>query len=263
MDTDGSISLDNRPGRGLSANVVFSSTSYQLILDVKEVLGSLGIVSKISEDKREKYTNGICYRLIIKTDNQNLAKLFWLPKKKNIALSINNIKKKHDYSRTTIRKIKKLNYQEGMTCFYVDNEEHLFLMRDFVVTHNTRVLTERIRLLITERNINPGDIVAITFTNMAAEEMKKRLNGVADGAFIGTIHSYANKICLNNNIKTQNYIDNKQFDMILKKALTISRDRYPKVKHVLVDECQDLCPLEYDFIKKIPTESIFFVGDNR
>lgn len=127
----------------------------------------------------------------------------------------------------------------------------------------TRVLTERIRLLITEKNINPADIVAITFTNMAADEMKKRLNGVADGAFIGTIHSYANKICLNNNIKTQNYIDNKQFDMILKKALTISRDRYPKVKHVLVDECQDLCPLEYDFIKKIPTENIFFVGDNR
>ena len=35
-------------------------------------------------------------------------------------------------------KIEKLNYSEEMTCFYVDNEEHLFLMNDYIVTHNTR-----------------------------------------------------------------------------------------------------------------------------
>lgn len=28
-----------------------------------------------------------------------------------------------------------------MTCFLVDNEEHLFLMNDFIVTHNTRYMT--------------------------------------------------------------------------------------------------------------------------
>ena len=27
-----------------------------------------------------------------------------------------------------------------MTCFYVDNDEHLFLMNDYIVTHNTRTM---------------------------------------------------------------------------------------------------------------------------
>ena len=35
--------------------------------------------------------------------------------------------------------VKKLDYSEEMTCFLVDNQEHLFLTDDFVVTHNSRV----------------------------------------------------------------------------------------------------------------------------
>lgn len=81
----------------------------------------------------------------------------------------------------------------------------------------TRVLTERIRILIEEKGVNPSDIVAITFTNMAADEMRRRLGNTAGTAFIGTLHSYANKICLLNSISTDKYIANNQFDMILKK----------------------------------------------
>lgn len=60
----------------------------------------------------------------------------------------------------------------------------------------TRVLIERIKYLINERKVDPSSIVAITFTNMAADEMRERLvdvPGVGD-AFIGTIHSFANRI---------------------------------------------------------------------
>jgi superfamily I DNA/RNA helicase len=60
----------------------------------------------------------------------------------------------------------------------------------------TRVLTERIRHLIEDCNVPSHNIVSITFTNMAAEEMKLRLSnvvGIGD-AFIGTIHSFANHI---------------------------------------------------------------------
>lgn len=59
----------------------------------------------------------------------------------------------------------------------------------------TRVLTERIKFLLDE-GVEPSNIVAITFTNLAAEEMKERLrevNGIGD-VFIGTIHSFANRI---------------------------------------------------------------------
>ena len=60
----------------------------------------------------------------------------------------------------------------------------------------TRVLTERIRHLIEDLNVPPCNIVSITFTNAAAEEMRIRLsdiNTIGD-AFIGTIHSFANRI---------------------------------------------------------------------
>ena len=39
-----------------------------------------------------------------------------------------------------IIKIECLNYYDEMICFLVDNHEHLFLMNDYIVTHNTRTM---------------------------------------------------------------------------------------------------------------------------
>lgn len=175
----------------------------------------------------------------------------------------NSLKIFKNKEKLYITDITEFNHEEEMTCFYVDNEEHLFLTENFIVTHNTKVLTERIRHLIEDLKVSPEEIVAICFTNMAADEMKKRIGTVADKSFIGTLHSYANKICALNGIDTSNYIEETEFDKILEKALTISKDCYPKIKHLLVDECQDLSELEHRFIAKIPTENIFFTGDDR
>jgi Superfamily I DNA and RNA helicases len=59
----------------------------------------------------------------------------------------------------------------------------------------TRVLTERIKRLLSD-GVEPASIIAITFTNMAADEMRERLSEVENSGdvFIGTIHSFANKI---------------------------------------------------------------------
>lgn len=39
-----------------------------------------------------------------------------------------------------IKEIKHYNFRTKMTCFTVDNEEHLFLVSEYIVTHNTRAM---------------------------------------------------------------------------------------------------------------------------
>lgn len=68
----------------------------------------------------------------------------------------------------------------------------------------TKVLTQRIINLI-DSGVSPYNILAITFTNKAAKEMKNRveneLGGVTDSIFIGTFHSFGLRIL------RENYID--------------------------------------------------------
>lgn len=261
MDTDGSISKDPRNNHSATASVKFTSTSINLINDVKEILGSLGYVSTIREDNRkDKYTNK-CYELNVNISNQEKYKLFSLSRKKEIALSVKDKKQQKRYDRTSIRSIEKLNYKEEMTCFLVDNEEHLFLMNDFIVTHNTRVLTERIKYLIINKKVAPSDIVAITFTNQAAAEMYARLGDIGQGLFIGTIHSYANKVCLAAGIPTDDIILEERYDDLLSTAISIPRKQLPHIKHLLVDECQDIGELEFKFLTYLNKDNQFFIGD--
>lgn len=57
----------------------------------------------------------------------------------------------------------------------------------------TRVLTHRIAYLIEERNVNPWNILAITFTNKAAKEMRERVDNIvgygSDDIWVSTFHS--------------------------------------------------------------------------
>ena len=61
----------------------------------------------------------------------------------------------------------------------------------------TRVLTSRIAYLILEKGVSPSNILAITFTNKAANEMKERLArfvGDIGGMWVSTIHSMCVRI---------------------------------------------------------------------
>ncbi|MEI5907371.1 DNA helicase PcrA [Bacillus spongiae] len=62
----------------------------------------------------------------------------------------------------------------------------------------TRVLTHRIAYLMVEKRINPYNILAITFTNKAAREMKDRVGNILGGAsedvWISTFHSMCVRI---------------------------------------------------------------------
>lgn len=62
----------------------------------------------------------------------------------------------------------------------------------------TRVLTHRIAYLIEEKMVNPWNILAITFTNKAAREMKERvsqlLGAQGDDVWVSTFHSMCVRI---------------------------------------------------------------------
>lgn len=74
----------------------------------------------------------------------------------------------------------------------------------------TRTLTYRIAHLIHDRGVHPGQILAFTFTNKAAREMKSRISALVgpDSRFmwIGTFHSVAVRI-LRENIRHLGYDD--------------------------------------------------------
>ncbi len=62
----------------------------------------------------------------------------------------------------------------------------------------TRVLTHRIAYLILEKNTHPDGILAVTFTNKAAKEMRERLEDLLKrpihSMFLGTFHGLAHRL---------------------------------------------------------------------
>ena len=79
----------------------------------------------------------------------------------------------------------------------IDESKHLRIIAG-AGSGKTRVWTMRIAYLIEQKHINPKNVLAITFTNKAANEMKNRISEMlgeaGDGAFISTIHSLCVRI---------------------------------------------------------------------
>lgn len=264
MDTQGDIVYQEG-----KYDCIFTTCNPKLKDDFIEVMGSLGYVCdyRINKYKINKYNARECLEIVINISDSEKYKLFSLTRKRNLAihLALQGINKKqnHLYDRTTIVNIEDLGYEEEMTCFLVDNEEHLFLTENFVCTHNTKTLVERVRYLVEEQGIAPSKIVAITYTNMAAREMKSRLGALVGEMFIGTIHAYANRICSYNNINMTAAILAEEYDKLLITAAQFTPRQYPEIEHLLIDEMQDITKLEYNFISRIPARNKFFVGDDR
>jgi replicative DNA helicase len=134
MDTDGSIDKDK--GR-----TSFTSTSKVMIDQVVDLCHSLGFITGIIEDSRsEKYTES-CYTVRIQCKKENKVNLFRLSRKVERATKYATSTKRNEHKDyIAITNIYPIEEYSDMTCFTVDNNSHLFLMNDFIVTHNTRTM---------------------------------------------------------------------------------------------------------------------------
>ena len=94
----------------------------------------------------------------------------------------------------------------------------------------TKVLTHKIAYLMKEKNILPWNILAITFTNKAAKEMKERIEllvgDAAKDMWIGTFHSICVRIL-------RKFIDRIGFDSSF--IIFDTSDQKTMVKQILKD----------------------------
>ena len=103
----------------------------------------------------------------------------------------------------------------------------------------TRVLTYRIAYLLAHRHVHPGEILAITFTNKAAGEMKERVEALvgprARSMWVSTFHSMcvrilraqAGRIGLKSSFTIYDQGDSQRLMGLVLRELDIDAKRYP------------------------------------
>src|SRR4051795_10903684 len=121
----------------------------------------------------------------------------------------------------------------------------------------TRVLTHRIGYLLAARGVRPGQVLAITFTNKAAGEMRERVAGLigpaAQTMWVSTFHSAcvrilrreATKVGLRSNFSIYDAADSQRLMALVCRELDLDPKRYPprsfsaqvsNLKNELVDD---------------------------
>ncbi|MBO7939521.1 DNA helicase PcrA [Streptomyces sp. S9] len=121
----------------------------------------------------------------------------------------------------------------------------------------TRVLTHRIAHLLAERQVHPGQILAITFTNKAAGEMKERVEQLvgprANAMWVMTFHSAcvrilrreSKKLGFTSSFSIYDAADSKRLMALVCRDLDLDPKRYPpksfsakisNLKNELIDE---------------------------
>ena len=93
----------------------------------------------------------------------------------------------------------------------VESNDKKVVVNCSAASGKTTTLIERIKYLL-DNGVTPNKIVAITFTNAAAEEMRSRIGEQGKDVFINTIHSYAFNLLMKHGIDAGKAADEERFD---------------------------------------------------
>ena len=176
----------------------------------------------------------------------------------------------------------------------VQNENKQLLIIAGPGSGKTTVLTRRIAYLINEKNINPENCLAITFTRRAAQEMRERLNKLlssgAEKLNIHTFHSLCFSILKENYetaglakdftvmseqekalCKDEKLLENAlSFDdlitltvKLLEENEDLLKNYRERFKYISVDEYQDIDESQYKLTRLLVPQNgnIFVIGD--
>lgn len=161
--------------------VTYRSPYQFLVSDVKDVLQSLGISSKLVDDHFLviQYTNG--YANMFFTD---------LEKRKKCSELCTGERYYH-YITNVIEE----SYEEDMRCLYVDNDEHLYLTDNYIVTHNTTM----VRYFIERLGLTNDQVLFVAFMGKAASVLQR--NGVPAKTIHSAIYDYKERMSRDENGK--------------------------------------------------------------
>ena len=157
VDTDGYID---------GHRVEISTISEQLSKDIKELVLSLGGRVSISE-KTGKYGNNICnkyYRISFSFPDNGVVP-------SRLTRKLNKFNNRTKYSDNKFIESIKYYGEEEAQCIMVENPEHLYVTDDYIVTHNTTMVT---KIANTAKNLG-YNVLQIFFEDMPKVIQRKHL----------------------------------------------------------------------------------------
>ena len=159
LDTKGDVTVDGE--------IVYNTCNDLLAKDVQKLCYSLGFKAIAINQNTEIQIKIDCQYNIKKT-------LFLNEDKKQKVLSF--VHPNAFVPCLTIVDIVPTQEYTEMTCFQVEDKKHLFLTGDYIVTHNTTLVSAIVDALINFYGVQENEVVFTSFTGKATQELLKKGN---------------------------------------------------------------------------------------